>query len=462
MGETTVGHVAGEVVRALYGAGYMESTIGQYRKSIRALERYAGGPDAVYTRGLGAGFAASTFSERTGGFSRQRWFDYGRLARLCDSYLRSGSVDLGKWRRSRLAEPVVPGLAVVMERWEAYLAGSGLASATVGHYRRMAGLFLTWLESHGVVSLDGSDGSHVLGFLAGLRSRWSESSMRHAASDLRPLFRWLGRDDLADAIGLAGIRRTHAIAGTLPDDEHRRLLEACASRSVPSRDAAITLLSLTCGLRACDVIGLRIADVDWDSMSIGLVQRKTGNPLTVPMTGPLAARLASGCWTKGPPPAATVCSCGTRRPMSRFGVIHRCTRRSAVSCGTPGSDAGAVPGCCGATRRRGCWRRPRRCRRSARCLATPTPIPHASTWPRTAGECSRACCPCRKADRHETHGTRIRRPARRRIGGVHPLQGVHGQAWRHPRPGPALVRPALPRTRGRASGAGRRGAMDRP
>lgn len=32
MGETTVGHVAGEVVRALYGAGYMESTIGQYRK----------------------------------------------------------------------------------------------------------------------------------------------------------------------------------------------------------------------------------------------------------------------------------------------------------------------------------------------------------------------------------------------------------------------------------------------
>ena len=45
MGETTVGHVAGEVVRALYGAGYMESTIGQYRKSIRALERYAGGPD---------------------------------------------------------------------------------------------------------------------------------------------------------------------------------------------------------------------------------------------------------------------------------------------------------------------------------------------------------------------------------------------------------------------------------
>ena len=89
--------------------------------------------------------------------------------------------------------------------------------------------------------------------------------MRRARQTCARCQMMLGRDDLADAIGLAGIRRTHAIAGTLPDDEHRRLLEACASRSVPSRDAAITLLSLTCGLRACDVIGLRIADVDWDS-----------------------------------------------------------------------------------------------------------------------------------------------------------------------------------------------------
>ena len=331
-----------------------------------------------------------------------------------------------------------------------------------GHYRRMAGLFLTWLESHGVVSLDGSDGSHVLGFLAGLRSRWSESSMRHAASDLRPLFRWLGRDDLADAIGLAGIRRTHAIAGTLPDDEHRRLLEACASRSVPSRDAAITLLSLTCGLRACDVIGLRIADVDWDSMSIGLVQRKTGNPLTVPMTGPLAARLAS--WLLDERPATDddrvfvrykAPHVALRGHSSVYEAISRVMRHAAR---TPGrfqavaaqrGDEDAGGGHAVADDQRGAW--PRRPRFHTRLHG------HA---PR--GNARVRAAPCRKADRHETHGTRIRRPARRRIGGVHRFKASMGRAWRHPRPGPALVRPALPRTRGRASGAGRRGAMDRP
>ena len=294
MGETTVGHVAGEVVRALYGAGYMESTIGHVPQVHQGVG--TGTPEARM-RCTRVGWARG---------SPRRPSVSGRAV----SAGSGGSITAG-WRvcATRICGPV---------RWTwASGAGAGLRSRwfrvwpwswSVGRrispvrdwLRRRWGITVGWraCSSRGW-NLMGSCRWMVRmarmcwGSWPGCVRRWSESSMRHAASDLRPLFRWLGRDDLADAIGLAGIRRTHAIAGTLPDDEHRRLLEACASRSVPSRDAAITLLSLTCGLRACDVIGLRIADVDWDSMSIGLVQRKTGNPLTVPMTGPLAARLAS-------------------------------------------------------------------------------------------------------------------------------------------------------------------------
>ena len=35
MGETTVGHVAGEVVRALYGAGYMECFASMFVRQVR-------------------------------------------------------------------------------------------------------------------------------------------------------------------------------------------------------------------------------------------------------------------------------------------------------------------------------------------------------------------------------------------------------------------------------------------
>jgi integrase len=61
---------------------------------------------------------------------------------------------------------------------------------------------------------------------------------------------------------------------------------------VSARDAAITLLELTTGLRACDIIALRLADIDWRGKTIGIVQQKTHNPLTLPLPGLLAARLA--------------------------------------------------------------------------------------------------------------------------------------------------------------------------
>ena len=54
-----------------------------------------------------------------------------------------------------------------------------------------------------------------------------------------------------------------AILPVLGDDDERLVVQACASGVVSARDAAITLLALTTGLRACDIVGLRLADIDW-------------------------------------------------------------------------------------------------------------------------------------------------------------------------------------------------------
>ena len=84
--DTTVTRIGAVVVAELRAAGYMESTIGQYEKTIRALTGYArrhGGSN--YTPALGAGFASMTISPRTGRFSAQRRFDYRRAGRACST-----------------------------------------------------------------------------------------------------------------------------------------------------------------------------------------------------------------------------------------------------------------------------------------------------------------------------------------------------------------------------------------
>lgn len=64
--DTTVTAIGDVVVATLEDAGYMQSTIGQFRKSIKWLGVLAKKQDGVYTRGLGAEFASMMTSPRTG------------------------------------------------------------------------------------------------------------------------------------------------------------------------------------------------------------------------------------------------------------------------------------------------------------------------------------------------------------------------------------------------------------
>ena len=111
-------------------------------------------------------------------------------------------------------------------------------------------------------------------------------------SNFRPFLKFTGRADLVAAVRLAGVRRSRPIIEVLGDAEAGMVVRACAAGRVSARNAAITLLAVTTGLRACDIIALRLADVDWRGQAIGIVQRKTGNPLTLPLPALVMGKLA--------------------------------------------------------------------------------------------------------------------------------------------------------------------------
>ncbi len=291
--DATVTLIGEVVVAELRAAGYMESTIGQYAKTIRALARYAEERGGVYSPGLGAEFASMTVSPRTGRFSAQRRLAYGRLVGVFDSYVRTGRVDLSvRGRDGGGPCPRESRLAVLDAAWEADMAGRGLAPATRAAYRRVARGYLVFLEQRGIGDLGAADGASVLAFLESLLDRWATSSLFWVVSNFRPFLRFTGRADLVGAVNLAGVQRSHPIIAVLSDDDEELVVRACASGAVSARDAAITLLALSTGLRACDIIALRLADVDWRGQTIGIVQQKTGNPLTLPLPALVLGKLA--------------------------------------------------------------------------------------------------------------------------------------------------------------------------
>jgi integrase len=291
--DMTVRKIAAVVVAQLRAAGYMESTIGQYKKTIKALASFVEDRGGVYTPSLGAEFVSMTTSPRTGRFSTARKFDYGRLVRVFDAYVCTGRVELAPGKRGGGGpRPESSAFTELNSAWEADMAERGLAAATRDAYGRVARGYLVFLESRGIDNLDDAGGGSVLGFLESLTDRWAKSSLFWVVSNFRPFLKFTGRTDLVDAVNLAGVKRSHAIVPVLSDDQQQQVVQACGSGTVTARDAAITLLALTTGLRACDIIGMRLGDIDWRTQTVSIVQQKTNNPLSVPLAGLLIAKLA--------------------------------------------------------------------------------------------------------------------------------------------------------------------------
>jgi site-specific recombinase XerD len=291
--DTTVTRIGAVVVTELRAAGYAESTIGQYAKTIKVLAGYAAQRGGIYSPELGAEFSSLTISPRTGRFSAQRRFDYGRLVGVFDSYVRTGQVGLSaRGRGGGGPRPEVIGFVVLNAAWEADMGLRGLAPATRAAYGRVARSYLVFLEERGVTDLDQTDGGSVLAFLESLLDRWAKSSLVWVVSNFRPFLKFTGRSDLVQAVDLVGVRRSHAIIPVLSDDDEDLVVRWCTSGAVSARDAAMTLLALTTGLRACDIVALRMADIDWRGLTIGLVQQKTGNPLTLPLPALVIVKLA--------------------------------------------------------------------------------------------------------------------------------------------------------------------------
>jgi hypothetical protein len=184
--DMTVIQIGVVVVAELRSAGYMESTIAQYAKTIRALSEFAG--ERVYSVGLGAEFASMTVSPRTGRFSPQRRFDYRRLVGVFDSYGCTGRVDLSvRGRGGGGPQPRVSEFAALDVAWEAEMSCRGLAPATRAAYGRVARSYLVFREERGIVELGGADGASVLAFLESLLGRWARSSLFLGGVELSPV-----------------------------------------------------------------------------------------------------------------------------------------------------------------------------------------------------------------------------------------------------------------------------------
>ena len=79
------------------------------------------------------------------------------------------------------------------------------------------------------------------------------------------------------------------------------------------RDHAMVVLAVSTGLRCCDIVALRLDEIDWRRDEIRLVQTKTSEPLVLPLPALAGNAVAEWICTAAPTATPRKCSLGCSR-----------------------------------------------------------------------------------------------------------------------------------------------------
>lgn len=177
----------------------------------------------------------------------------------------------------------------LLARFRCYLeVERGLVPSAAAGYVEKVRPFVAGLAGPDGIDVAGVDGPAVVGFIAARCPTLGRSSARLTVTALRSLLRFLHlegelREPLADVVPSVAHPRLVGLPKGLEAGEMRALLDSCDRQTVNGRrDFAILTVLARLGLRAGEVAGLSLDDVDWRAGEIVVDGKRRRERLPLP------------------------------------------------------------------------------------------------------------------------------------------------------------------------------------
>ncbi len=288
------------VESAIVALGTSPSTIECYQYSgFRPLQRFFEQKGQVYySQKLADEFANNTLDAyKNNLISEFRQRRIRKVVAMLDEYNKTGTI---KWRHQHLYntdfltsknfENILTGYHVYMCRTKNY------ASKTIARHESTAKRFLLYLEEHGHRSLGRLTRKIVSDFIPAMANR-RPGSMSEIIGVLKTFLTYLHEDKYIDSELVSVLprhpvtRRKHFTGYTR--EEAKRLIDAVPTDTCQGkRNIAIFILAENTGLRAIDIVNLKLTDIDWRNKTISVSQHKTKRPLILPFENHVGDALA--------------------------------------------------------------------------------------------------------------------------------------------------------------------------
>ena len=167
-------------------------------------------------------------------------------------------------------QSVVSGLDMSLDAFLLSREAMRCTLKTLEHYSYPLGSFLAYLQEQGVEDAGCITPQHVRAYLVSLQRRGLKDTTQHAhARGIRTRLRWLEKEGDTDRNPMQRVampRLEQRIPEPFSPADVRALLSRCDRHTaIGTRDYALVLTLLDSGLRASEIVGLRIGDIDMRS-----------------------------------------------------------------------------------------------------------------------------------------------------------------------------------------------------
>jgi site-specific recombinase XerD len=177
----------------------------------------------------------------------------------------------------------------LLPSWKIDMQARRMSPSTIDSYVRGVTYYLEWCEETGVAAP--LSRTALAGWVADLLARGAEpATARIRQQAVRRFAAWLASEDEIDADPFLGVKPPKLdvkVVQRLSDDELRLMLKACAGKALRDRrdEACLRLLAET-GMRAGELLGLNVPDVDL-GRGVAVIRRGKGGACRYVPFGPV-------------------------------------------------------------------------------------------------------------------------------------------------------------------------------
>jgi integrase len=204
-----------------------------------------------------------------------------------------GAMQTGTINCSNVRAPRLPSLRSFeyvseLERYGSLLRKQGKARSTVNFEIWANRELLAYLESMGIIRFADISTIHLLNYQKLRIPSYAQSTGQATIYRIRHFLKYLILEDKVSPTLLpcmqSKVMQKESVTTILTDTQRLTLMnlpEPTTARE--ARDKAVILCALRLGLRKSDIYGMKLSEIDWGRQRISLVQKKTRQPLVLPL-----------------------------------------------------------------------------------------------------------------------------------------------------------------------------------